>query len=140
MHKAAVLGLLLNGYTPAGDTDAGYVLGERLGVADGLAMPTHPGSAAWLVAVGESVVCGCEIATDGVHCGMGQLTKAIAAAIKASDETPYAIAEGAGVARSQLSRMMRGESGMTADTIERLADYLGLRITIEPKGKTTKGR
>jgi hypothetical protein len=36
--------------------------------------------------------------------------------------------------------MMRGESGMTADTIERLADYLGLRITIEPKGKTTKGR
>jgi hypothetical protein len=29
---------------------------------------------------------------------------------------------------------------MTADTIERLADYLGLRITIEPKGKTTKGR
>lgn len=71
--------------------------------------------------------------------GMGQLTKAIAAAVKASDQTPYAIAKGAGVARSQLSRMMRGESGMTADTIERLADYLGLRITIEPKGKTTKG-
>lgn len=71
--------------------------------------------------------------------GMGQLTKAIAAAVRASDETPYAIAKGAGVARSQLSRMMRGESGMTADTIERLADYLGLRITIEPKGKTTKG-
>ena len=71
--------------------------------------------------------------------GMGQLTKAIAAAVRASDETPYAIAKGAGVARSQLSRMMRGESGMNADTIERLADYLGLRITLEPKGKTTKG-
>ena len=76
----------------------------------------------------------------GYTLGMGQLTKAIAAAVKASDETPYAIAKGAGVARSQLSRMMRGQSGMTADTIERLADYLGLRITIEPKGKTTKGR
>lgn len=76
----------------------------------------------------------------GYTLGMGQLTKAIAAAVRASDETPYAIAKGAGVARSQLSRMMRGESGMTADTIERLADYLGLRITIEPKGKTTKGR
>lgn len=76
----------------------------------------------------------------GYTLGMGQLTKAIAAAVRASDETPYAIAKGAGVARSQLSRMMRGQSGMTADTIERLADYLGLRITIEPKGKTTKGR
>lgn len=76
----------------------------------------------------------------GYTLGMGQLTKAIEAAVKASDETPYAIAKGAGVARSQLSRMMRGESGMTADTIERLADYLGLRITIEPKGKATKGR
>lgn len=29
---------------------------------------------------------------------------------------------------------------MTADSIEKLADYLGLRITIAPKGKTTKGR
>lgn len=71
---------------------------------------------------------------------MGQLTDAISAAIRASDETPYAIAKGANVARSQISRMMRGQSGMTADSIERLADYLGLKIKIEPKGKTTKGR
>lgn len=52
MHKAAVLRLLVDGYAPAGD-DAGYVLGERLGVADGLGLPTHPGSPARLVAVGE---------------------------------------------------------------------------------------
>ncbi len=80
----------------------------------------------------------------GYTLGMGQLTKAIAAAVKASDQTPYAIAKGAGVARSQLSRLLSGERGMTTDTIERLADYLGLRITIEPKAptkaKTTKGR
>lgn len=35
--------------------EAWYVLDERLGVADGLGMPTHPGSPAWLVAVGEAV-------------------------------------------------------------------------------------
>lgn len=56
LHRAAILGLLTGGYVPdaqpSGD-DAGYVYGERLGVADGLGMPTHPGSAAWLVAVGE---------------------------------------------------------------------------------------
>jgi plasmid maintenance system antidote protein VapI len=71
---------------------------------------------------------------------MGQLTKAIASAVNASDQTPYAIAKGAGVARSQLSRLMSGERGLNTDTIERLADYLGLQITIEPKSKTTKGR
>lgn len=56
-HRGAVLGLLVDGYAPgpAGDPDAGYILSERLGVADGLDLPTHPGSAAWLVAVGESV-------------------------------------------------------------------------------------
>ncbi len=73
---------------------------------------------------------------------MGQLTKAIADAVRASDQTPYAIAKGAGVARSQLSRLMSGERGLNTDTIERLAEYLGLRITIEPKtkGKARKAR
>lgn len=70
IHRAAVVGLLVDGYAPAGD-DAGYVLGERLGVADGLGMPTHPGSVAWLVAVGESMGDGCHAATHGVHSGHG---------------------------------------------------------------------
>ena len=34
IYRAAVVGLLVDGYAPAGD-DAGYVLGERLGVAGG---------------------------------------------------------------------------------------------------------
>lgn len=72
MHRAAVLGLLVVGYAPAGDTDARYVLGERLGVADGLGMPMHPGSAAWLVAVGESMGDGCSPTTAVVHCGHGK--------------------------------------------------------------------
>ena len=71
---------------------------------------------------------------------MGQITKAMTAAVKASDQTPCAIAKGAGVARSQLSRIMRGQSGMTADTIERLADYLGLEIIIRPKSRRRKAK
>lgn len=45
--------LMVTEYTPAHD-NAAYVFDERLGVADELQMPTHPGSPAWLVAVGES--------------------------------------------------------------------------------------
>lgn len=71
---------------------------------------------------------------------MGKLTDAIATAVRERDETPYAIAKGAGVARSQLSRLLSGERGLNTDTIERLAEYLGLRITIEPRSRTRKGR
>jgi plasmid maintenance system antidote protein VapI len=70
---------------------------------------------------------------------MGTITKAIADAVKASDKTPSSIAKGAGVARSQLSRLLSGERGLSTDTAERLADYLGLRIVIEPKTKASKG-
>lgn len=60
--------------------------------------------------------------------------------MKASEQTPGAIAKGAGVARSQLSRLLSGERGLNTDTIERLADYLGLKITVEPKSKQKKER
>ncbi|MSR29091.1 MAG: XRE family transcriptional regulator [Phycisphaerales bacterium] len=76
----------------------------------------------------------------GYSPGMGQLSKAIAAAIKRSEQTPYAIARGANVARSQLSRLLSGERGLDTGTIERLAKYLGLRITIGPVKRATKGR
>ncbi len=66
---------------------------------------------------------------------MGQLTEAIVKAIKASDETPGAIAKGAGVARSQLSRLLSGERGLNTDSIEQIADYLELEIVIRAKRK-----
>lgn len=74
-HRAAILGLLAGAYSPA-DADAEYVLGERLGVADGLGMPTHPGSAAWLVAVGESMEACCTSATYGVYSEHGPAGRA----------------------------------------------------------------
>lgn len=57
-HKVGLLGLLRGEGLPDGadgDTEAGFVLIERLAMADELGMPTHPGSPAWLVAVGESI-------------------------------------------------------------------------------------
>jgi len=57
MHKAAILGLLMDGYIADGvsDPEAAYLLFERLGIADDLGMPTHVGAPAWLIAVGESM-------------------------------------------------------------------------------------
>jgi hypothetical protein len=53
-HRAAVLGLLVSDYTPRSQ-DGAHALGERLGIADDLGMPTHPGTPAWLIAVGEAM-------------------------------------------------------------------------------------
>lgn len=71
---------------------------------------------------------------------MGRLDDAIRDAIEASDETPYTIAEGADVARSQLSRLLSGERGLSTETIERLAGYLGLEIIIRPKRRVRKAK
>jgi transcriptional regulator with XRE-family HTH domain len=71
---------------------------------------------------------------------MARLLDAIRREVEASGKTRYRIAKESGISAGQLSRLVNGERGMTVDTIERLADYLGLRITIEPKDKTSKGR
>ncbi len=60
-HRDAILDLLSNGYAPT-DPDAVYLMLERLGIGDDLGMPTHIGSPAWMIAVGESMAsryCGC---------------------------------------------------------------------------------
>jgi hypothetical protein len=69
LHRDAVLGLLKPGFDPVsgGDAEASYIFHERLGIADGLGMPTHSGSAAWLIALGESIRACCYVATNGVH-------------------------------------------------------------------------
>lgn len=71
---------------------------------------------------------------------MDRLSACIADAIRASGESAYAVAKGAGVAQSQLSRLLNGERGLSAESIIRIADYLGLRITIAPARKASKGR
>lgn len=70
---------------------------------------------------------------------MSQLTDAIRKAITESDQAPAAIAKGAGVARSQLSRLLSGERGMSAEGLEKVAEYLGLEIVVRPK-RTRKER
>ena len=72
---------------------------------------------------------------------VARLLDEIKRAIDASGKTRYRIAQEADIAQSQLSRLMRGDAGLSVDSVERLADYLGLEITIRPKrGRTKKGK
>lgn len=55
----------------------------------------------------------------------GQLREAI----ERSGESRYAIAQATGVNQAALSRFVRGQSGLTSDSIDKLAAYLGLELT-----------
>jgi len=70
---------------------------------------------------------------------MAKLVDAIRRAILASDKTRYRIAKESGVTAGQLSRLVHGERGLSADSVERLADCLGLEIVIRPR-RTRKGK
>ena len=69
---------------------------------------------------------------------MSRILTAIRAAIEASDESRHAIARGAGVNPSQLSRLMSGERGLSIEGVEAVADYVGLEIIVRPKVRARK--
>jgi len=54
-------------------------------------------------------------------------------AIMTAPESRYRIARGSGVSEGQLSRFVRGESGLTLDTVDVLAEYLELEVVRRPK-------
>ena len=71
---------------------------------------------------------------------MAEILDTIRHAIDASGHSRYRIAQETNIAQSQLSRLMSGERGLRIDTVQRLADYLGLEIIVRPKrGRAKKG-
>ena len=71
---------------------------------------------------------------------MARILDAICEAIKASGKTRYRIAKDTGISQTQLSRLMTGERGLSIESAERLADYLGLEVIIRPKRRTRKAK
>jgi len=57
------------------------------------------------------------------------------AKLNAQSESRNSIGRGAGISPSVLSRFASGETGLTFQTAETLADYLGYRIVLQPKRK-----
>ena len=56
-------------------------------------------------------------------------------AVEASGVSRYRIAQATGIKQSTLSRFMAGTGGMTVETLDKLAEYLGLEIVVKGKAK-----
>ena len=59
------------------------------------------------------------------------LSNQVRNAIKSCGMTRYAIAKATGVSEGGLSRFMAGTGGMTVETLDKLAEYLGLEIVVK---------
>jgi transcriptional regulator with XRE-family HTH domain len=71
--------------------------------------------------------------TSGVVSSGMALLDDLRNAISKSGRTGYDLSRASGVTAGQLSRFMRGERGLSVETVESLADALGLEITLAPK-------
>jgi plasmid maintenance system antidote protein VapI len=63
------------------------------------------------------------------------LSDQIREAIKANGQSVYRIALSVAVEEKSLYRFMQGKAGLSQATFDRLAVYLGLRVTAAAKGE-----
>ena len=77
--------------------------------------------------------------TTGIVESMAQTLDQLRKAIEASGLNRHRIAQDTGISESALSRLFSGERGLSIESIEILADYLGLEVTLRPK-RQRKGR
>lgn len=70
---------------------------------------------------------------------MAPILDDIRKAIKASGKSRYRISKDLRISEGQLSELMAGTKGLSVESLERLADYLGLEVVTRPK-RRKKGR
>ena len=69
-----------------------------------------------------------------------KLSDQIRRAVDDCGQTRYRISKETGIDQSTLSRFMSGERGLPMRTLDKLADYLDLNITVGKGRKSRKSR
>jgi plasmid maintenance system antidote protein VapI len=64
---------------------------------------------------------------------MSKILDAIREAIDKGDTSRYRIWKDLGISQGHLSKLMRGDRGLSIEAAERLVEYLNLEITIRQK-------
>ena len=71
---------------------------------------------------------------------MGKMLDEIQRAIEESGQTRYAISKATEIDQGQLSKLMKGEAGLSLESLDRLVDYLELEIVIRPKRRSKRSK
>jgi plasmid maintenance system antidote protein VapI len=68
------------------------------------------------------------------------LTEQLRQAVLNCGQTRYAISKATGIGQDKLSRFISGERGVSCEVLDKLGEYLALRLVADkPKGKPKKG-
>ena len=70
--------------------------------------------------------------------GMAKLVDQMKATIEASGKSRYRISKDTGINASILCRLVNGERSLSVETLETLAAYFDLTITLAPNSKQRK--
>jgi transcriptional regulator with XRE-family HTH domain len=70
---------------------------------------------------------------------MSRILQTIRQAIRESTHSRYAISKALGIDQGQLSKLMKGEAGLSLERIEQLADFFDLEIIIRPRKRKSDG-
>lgn len=69
------------------------------------------------------------------------ITEQVIAAIESAEISRYEIAKQTGVSQAALSRFVNGTRSLTIESLDKLAECLGIRLVVEKKPKRkTKGK
>ena len=66
---------------------------------------------------------------------MSEILEQVRQLIEKSGQSRYAIWKATGIPQQQLGRLMKGESGLSLDSLERLLQHLGREIRITKRRK-----
>jgi plasmid maintenance system antidote protein VapI len=68
------------------------------------------------------------------------VSETLRAAIDADERSRYRICQLAEIDQAAMSRFMNGTAGLKTDSVDRLAEVLGLELTPKGSGTTKKGK
>jgi hypothetical protein len=77
--------------------------------------------------------------SSGKYCGSMSISDQLRRIIESSGQSWYRIAVESGVQQSSLSRFMRGERGLTTDSLDKIGAVLGLELKVRKKGGKPRG-
>ena len=67
--------------------------------------------------------------------GVSRILEQIRKAIEAGEKSRYRLSKETGIDQAQLSRLMKGQEGLSYENLEKLVEALGLEVVIRQKRK-----
>lgn len=58
--------------------------------------------------------------------------------VRRADVSRYAISKATGIDQGVLSKFVHGTRNLSVDSAERLADYFGFKVTLQPKRRSKR--